>query len=136
MISSEFHTYGREDNLKIELLKTDKDAYQSSITRLIKSLQYNPENVEALISYGEILFYKSNLPLSKEQFQTALNINKALPEAHYYLGKIYMAENNIPLAEASFIRLLGILSKHAKIRAKKIDALKTLRMLAKENPRP
>lgn len=135
MISSEFHTYGREDNLKIELLKTDKDAYQSSITRLIKSLQYNPENVEALISYGEILFYKSNLPLSKEQFQTALNINKALPEAHYYLGKIYMAENNIPLAEASFIRLLGILSKHAKIRAKKIDALKTLRMLAKEKPK-
>ncbi len=131
IISKTFETYGRVNHVNPDSVYREN---HTSMERLIKALQYNPENIEALVSYGIILYSKSNYIQSKKQFETAVQIDNDLPIPHYYLGKILLLENNTALAEQSFQTLYTIQSVNIDILDLKIDAFKVLREIAFTKP--
>lgn len=137
IVSNEFYIYGdlgvKKAMKKDVKLEDDIAEYKLSVNMLQKSLKYNPENSKALVTYGKVLFYSSDIENSEVYFEKATRIDPKSFNAWFFRGQIAIRQNNFIKGEYCFKKLIAIQSDHIEVRNLKIKALQILRDIANKN---
>src|SRR6185437_9353717 len=69
---------------------------------LKQSVALNPDNIDALYKLGSFYVTQEHADLAKQYLDAALDLDPAIPEAHFMLGKAALLGTNDNEAEEQF----------------------------------
>jgi tetratricopeptide (TPR) repeat protein len=85
-----------------------------SEARVLRSLELNPSNAEAYVTYGNILLSRGKTDEALKQYEKAAELKPQMPEGWRGQGVVLMAQNKLDDAEAMFRKALDVDSRSAQ----------------------
>jgi tetratricopeptide (TPR) repeat protein len=88
---------------EILTIQGDYTLYDEAAEASKKALQYGPELMETHRARGIVLLNTQNLDEALQEFQTAMTINKNIPDLNLYLGITYKAMGDFDQAQEALL---------------------------------
>lgn len=85
-----------------------QDKKQEALVYFNKIIANNPNSYLAWFNRGVMLFNMDNIAEAKKSFQRAVTIHPYHSSSHYFLGKIYVTEGNLPAAMMCYATCLAV----------------------------
>ncbi|MCH9031605.1 MAG: tetratricopeptide repeat protein [candidate division Zixibacteria bacterium] len=82
-----------------------RNHFDSAVESARMSVQLSPRNHNAIRRLGIIAYHADSLELSKEQFNLLLSISDINQTNYFYLGRIFLAEENFEYARINFEKM-------------------------------
>ncbi|MBI1748772.1 MAG: tetratricopeptide repeat protein [Acidobacteria bacterium] len=82
--------------------------YDTALAEAAKVLQVQPNNVEALLTKGEVLLLTDRLPEAREQYLHVIGVDPRNPAGHHRLGMVHYRQKQYDKALAKFEEAMAI----------------------------
>jgi tetratricopeptide (TPR) repeat protein len=80
---------------------------QGALAAVDAALDLDDELPQAHANRGEILYHLGRRMEAKRHLQRAVTLSPHVPDAHYWLGRAYLDEGNVPRAREELVEALN-----------------------------
>ena len=70
--------------------------------------EQHSDSAQIMDTFGWVLYHKEDYQRAQTAFESAINLDRNLPDAHYHLGKTYLKQNKPELAEKELEKALKL----------------------------